>query len=365
MAHNPEDRASTEQQNEERRGTPTPAPAGGPGGTLAVLKRTPGLKAQQAIVAPTRHGETTGPAGLGGGEHQDGGYAEHAAHAAHKAHAVGEGLKEAAPEVKEAADFAKHQAAARATLDTDARMTHDLRLMRRNLRSVESQLKNGGGAKATAKLAEARTALEVAAAEGATVHASVADANQLLRKYERAKAGARGAAMARLGGAAAALEASLQASQVGRGLLAAGRVVSSKAFVNGLMAVGAAMDTVAAHQDSPNTTTGGRAANAALAGGGGALVMAHPAVGVADALVPEDYKLSQVYRGGAAALSAIGEGVVTGDTRGMDAVHERSKAGEYGKVMKTASEAGDYWAEKGITGGLAEFADAVTWWLSR
>jgi hypothetical protein len=30
--------------------------------------------------------------------------------------------------------------------------------------------------------------------------------------------------------------------------------------------------------------------------------------------------------------------------------------------MQLASEAGEYWAEKGILGGLAEFVRAIHWW---
>jgi len=38
--------------------------------------------------------------------------------------------------------------------------------------------------------------------------------------------------------------------------------------------------------------------------------------------------------------------------------------GHYGKVMQAASEAGEFWAEKGIVGGLKEFAEGVRWWVS-
>ena len=49
------------------------------------------------------------------------------------------------------------------------------------------------------------------------------------------------------------------------------------------------------------------------------------------------------------------EGVITGDTRGMQSFHEQSLKGEYGVVFQKSSEAGDYWAEKGIGGGFSEF----------
>jgi hypothetical protein len=43
----------------------------------------------------------------------------------------------------------------------------------------------------------------------------------------------------------------------------------------------------------------------------------------------------------------------------MAKFHERSKRGDYGKVMQASSEAGDYWANKGLKGGLSEFFEAV------
>jgi len=38
--------------------------------------------------------------------------------------------------------------------------------------------------------------------------------------------------------------------------------------------------------------------------------------------------------------------------------------GAYGKVMVAASEAGEYWANKGVRGGLREFQNALSWWVS-
>jgi hypothetical protein len=55
---------------------------------------------------------------------------------------------------------------------------------------------------------------------------------------------------------------------------------------------------------------------------------------------------------------------LTGDTKAMDDFHKRSMEGSYGKVIQAASEAGEYWAKKGLRGGLKEFADAVRWWVS-
>ena len=77
--------------------------------------------------------------------------------------------------------------------------------------------------------------------------------------------------------------------------------------------------------------------------------------------------LTKVY----GAVTAIGEAVFTGDIRAMDEFHKRAMQGGYGKVMKVASEAGEYWANKGIVGGLKEFGGglkefvvSLNWWVS-
>src|SRR5262245_37179700 len=78
--------------------------------------------------------------------------------------------------------------------------------------------------------------------------------------------------------------------------------------------------------------------NAGSGGGGGFLVVAaNPYVAVADTIAPEGYKMSEVLRGTAAAVSSIIEGTATDDTRAAESFHERSKAGHYGVVMKLAS----------------------------
>lgn len=41
---------------------------------------------------------------------------------------------------------------------------------------------------------------------------------------------------------------------------------------------------------------------------------------------------------------------------------EKSKKGEYGKVMQASSEAGQFWADHGIVGGLKEFGHALDFW---
>ena len=61
------------------------------------------------------------------------------------------------------------------------------------------------------------------------------------------------------------------------------------------------------------------------------------------------------------AVTAMGEDLATGDTRASGDFHERSKQGEYGPVFREASKAGDFWADRGLAGGMSDlwhaFAD--------
>jgi len=144
----------------------------------------------------------------------------------------------------------------------------------------------------------------------------------------------------------------------------ANRIILSKPVVNGLLVVGAALDAVAAYQASPAKTQAGKLTNAALAGGLGFVVAKNPGVAIVDRMLPNGYKISELYKGTAAALPAIGEGLLAGDTRAMDEFHARAMKGSYTKVMKAASEAGEYWDQKGLRSGLREFEDALRWWVS-
>ena len=331
-------------------------PGNSAGATLEALKKTRGLEAQRAVIRPAAPGEHP----------EQGSRLEHATHAVHEGHLAGHAGEKVFEPVGEAAEFAKREAAARRTLSLDSKMQADLRLMRRRLQGMANRARSSGGAKSAAKLAEAREAYAAAVAERNALRGTVAEANKTLDRYRAAAAaGFKGAAMDQLGKAAAAFEEALQSNALGRGLLSTGRFAVSKPFVNGLMVLGAGLEAVSTYRDSPATTTGGKVANALLGAGANVLVSKNLLVAGADMLTPQGYKPSEVGRGTAAALTSIGEGLITGDTRGMEAFHERSKSGGYGKVMQAASEAGDYWDEKGIAGGLAEFAEAVRWWLSQ
>jgi len=289
---------------------------------------------------------------------------EHFAHYAHRTHLAAEGAEVTAESF--------HIVAAAKLLKAHSQMAWDLKRMARGIRALENVAKQGGqkGAKAAKALIKARSAFKAAQAEfeaerrAANAASEVLQETTLLRRSLKGKALLKVGETLKLGEAAIKLEKALNASRVGRGLLTTGRIVSSKAFVRGLIIVGAAVEAVESYIDSPAQTKGGRVANAALGAGAGALTMANPYVALVDLAAPKGYKPGEVFHGTADAVTAIGEGVFTGDIRAMDEFHKRSMQGDYGRVMKAASEAGEFWAEKGIVGGLKEFADAVIWWVS-
>jgi hypothetical protein len=268
------------------------------------------------------------------------------------------------------AHIQKHLQAAASLLKTHGQMAYDLRRMHRAVLKLQNAAKQGGnvGAKAKQALTAAEEAYRAANIAFEQERTAVNAARVFIQESKAAQTGFRAtvqaAASAKLGQAALRLEAALRSSAVGSKLLTVGKITASKPFVRGLVVVGAAMEGVSSYADSTAETTAGKVANAALGAGSGALLMANPVVAGVDVFMPTGYKPSEVYHGGAGAVTAIGEGFLTKDTKAMDDFHKKSMAGSYGKVMQAASESGEYWAEKGITGGLSEFADAVSWWVS-
>jgi hypothetical protein len=287
--------------------------------------------------------------------------AEHLGHHAHRLHLLAHGMEAGA----HAKEFVKHAEAARKLLKTVGQMGYDIRRMKRGVAALENAAKQGGrvGAKAMARLSKAKQALALAEEEYWFERGLVGEATTVIHEYKVAQSAVRGAALVKLGQAAARLETALGASRVGRVLLTTGKVTSSKPFVNGLVVIGAGLEAVASYADSTAETTTGKAVNAVLGGVSVGILMKQPVAALGDVFLPTGYKLSEVYHGGAGAVTAIGEGVLKWDTKAMDAFHKRSMEGHYGKVMQAASEAGEYWSEKGISGGFREFAEAVRWWV--
>jgi hypothetical protein len=290
----------------------------------------------------------------------------HYAHYAHQLHLVAEGVEFAGHKLHHWSGYAKELQAAQKLARAHAQMAFDLRRMARGVATLERVAKQGGavGTRAAAQLTKARAALAAAQAAFNTERPAVGIAEKLLRAAAACRGTTQGQLVQRVGQLAAKFTTVLAGSRVGNALLTAGRISASKAFVRGLVVVGAALEGIAAYEESTAKTQSGKVANAALGAGGGALTMVNPYVAVADLVAPKGYKLSEVYRGTSGALSSIGEGLMTGDTRAMDEFHERAMKGAYGKVMMAASEAGEFWAARGVRGGLREFQDALSWWVS-
>lgn len=159
------------------------------------------------------------------------------------------------------------------------------------------------------------------------------------------------------------------------GLPGAARYVSSitgasaEALGTGLNVAGSVLTAVVQYRDSTATTVVGKAVDAAGAGAlDWGLGTIHPAVPVVDKFVGLVFEHGLGVKGVSIAdnlntsvrsIVTVTEGVLTGDTSGMESFHERSLAGEYTPVFRWASEAGDYWADTGIGGGLADFGSEL------
>jgi hypothetical protein len=293
-------------------------------------------------------------------------HAGHLVHYAHQLHLLAEGVEFSGHRLHHWGGYAKQVQAAQKLTRAHCQMAYDLRRMARGVAVIERLAKQGGavGANAAAQLMKARSALAAAQKAFASERPAVAGAGQLLHAAAASHGTAQGILVQRIGQLSAKFTVALSGSRVGSALLTAGRITASKAFVRGLVVVGAVLEGFAAYKESTAQTQGGKVSNAVLGAGGGALTMVNPYVAVADLVAPKGYKLSELYRGTAGSLSSIGEALLTGDTRAMDEFHRRAMQGAYGKVMVAASEAGEYWAGKGVRGGLQEFEDSLRWWVS-
>ncbi|MBI2568133.1 MAG: hypothetical protein HYV63_13975 [Candidatus Schekmanbacteria bacterium] len=131
--------------------------------------------------------------------------------------------------------------------------------------------------------------------------------------------------------------------------------------------VGAAATAVNQYQTSTATTGAGRVVDAGLAGAVSGVLATNPAIAAADIVTGGG--VSNTTSASVHALTTAGEAATqlatTGDptqvdTRGMDEFHRRSVNGELGRVSQAASQAGDYWADNGVGGGLRDFWRQVT-----
>lgn len=126
---------------------------------------------------------------------------------------------------------------------------------------------------------------------------------------------------------------------------------------------GGALTAVEQGANSSAQTDAGRVISGTAAGTASyALGASHPYLAAADAvatLAGAPDTPSTILNSSIDTLVTVGEGVVTGDSRGVESLHQRNLSGENGPVFQAAAEAGDFWAERGVMGGLSDFGDAV------
>jgi hypothetical protein len=235
-----------------------------------------------------------------------------------------------------------------------SRMAVDLKIMRRAIKALENAVIKSGKTSAEPKLQQLEAAYAKAEEVFKTEQGVVARASKLLETEHNFRTGFLAGTTAKVGDAMLRFEHALQGSSIARGLSRTNRIILNPKFSGGLQIAGAAIEAVEGWQDSNAETSSGKAINATLSAEGSLLVLPF-----SDFVLPKGYRQSELYQGTAAALTGISEALVTGNGIAMAKFHERSKRGDYGVIMKESSEAGDYWAEKGLLGGLSEFFEAL------
>jgi hypothetical protein len=115
-------------------------------------------------------------------------------------------------------------------------------------------------------------------------------------------------------------------------------------------------------------TTGGKATSGVLAGVANELGYGmNPYLGVADAaaglILEKGFGVkgvtpSQVVNQSIDTAVTFGEAAITGDTSSLQELHEKNLRGENGPIWQSAAEAGEYWEEHGIVGGMEQFLQA-------
>ena len=111
-----------------------------------------------------------------------------------------------------------------------------------------------------------------------------------------------------------------------------------------LSILSSAISGVQSFQNSDATTTGGRTLDAMLDASGALMIGANPIVGTIDSLLPEEVRISTLLNGGSTALATMTEGLLTGNTDGMESFIQHARDGQYTWLMKEAVEAGEFWS---------------------
>lgn len=144
-----------------------------------------------------------------------------------------------------------------------------------------------------------------------------------------------------------------------------------KVTSTGLAAVGHALNVATsvisakeAYGTSVATSQAGKTTEA-VANGATNLALSYTPIAVvtaAESLAFNDPKkkvVTGIYNGTASAVGAAVDLAATGDGKALEALNQRNLKGENGYVMQAAAQAGEYWSQKGIGGGLQEFGASV------
>ena len=130
----------------------------------------------------------------------------------------------------------------------------------------------------------------------------------------------------------------------------------------GAAAVGGAVNAYHQYGSSTATTQAGKLLDATLAFGAdvviGETVLAVPDAALHFGLVvagidPRGLTIADNFNAGIHAFVAAGETLITGDTMGAATYQERAAKGECGPPARIVAQSGDYWAQYGVLGGLA------------
>lgn len=289
---------------------------------------------------------------------------EHAQHKLHEAHLGAEAAEKAVHVVHHEHKIEE----ARELIRAHSRMEGQLRQMRKALRKLTNRLtKSGGGKKVARALAQTEAAYMKAAETFKADRGAVRAANEVVRASKVVAPGLAAKAQARLSRWVVVLDRTLASTQVGRLLRRVVAAAGSSYFEKGVRGLSAIAATVHGYLDSPARTQGGKAANATLEGMGDLAITASVPLSIADAFVPKAFKPSGVTRGAGAAIGSLGEGVATGQTRGMEEFHRRSLHGDYGMVMEGYSQIGELLADppslEEAWGGVTEAASELSDWV--
>ena len=129
-------------------------------------------------------------------------------------------------------------------------------------------------------------------------------------------------------------------------------------YNTGLSVIGAAANGLSQGLNSDATTTTGQVVTGVgTAGLSFAASGLHPGVTALD--LATGGAVSQNLNNGISAPVTIVDGLVTGDSEGMENLHQRNLDGENGPIAREAAESGDFWAKHGIRGGLGALYSSI------